>query len=168
MACTYKYNVTNKNESAWGRKMKYVVYAFMICVFIDAVNSGQNILTCLCAPAMIYGVYYLVRKAKNKKPPEGTEAAVFREMADAPGVKENAKKRAQAQLDQEIDSTVDAILSGARMAAQDGKREYTHRYVQERVMKGTLKELRRRGFTATSFVSSLSDYGYESYITVKW
>lgn len=148
--------------------MKYVVYAFMICVFIHAVNSGLDIPTCLCAPAMIYGVYYLIRKAKTKKPTEGTEAAAFREMADTPGAKENAKKRAKAQFDQEIDSTVDAILSGARMAAQDGKREYTHPYVEERVMKGTLKELRRRGFTATSFVSSLSDYGYKSYITVKW
>lgn len=70
---------------------KFLVYVLMIYAFIAALISNQSLAGCLGGPALIYGVYYLI-KHRNKKPPEGSDAAALREIADTPGAKRPQKR----------------------------------------------------------------------------
>lgn len=145
---------------------KFLVYALMIYVFIAGLISNQSLATCLCAPAMIYGVYYLIKKCRNKKPPVGSDAAALREIADTPGAKEAAKAREKASLDAEIAGAVQKVLSGAGQAAKDGRRKYDYlfdRRLESRVRNGVVRELRKRGFSA--YCQTGDDC---CLITVKW
>lgn len=144
---------------------KFLVYALMIYAFIAALISNQSIAGCLGGPALIYGVYYLI-KHRNKKPPEGSDAAALREIADTPGAKEAAKAREKASLDAEIGGAVQKVLSGAGQAAKDGRRKYDYlfdRRLESRVLNGAVRELRKRGFSAYCYTGD--DY---CGITVKW
>ncbi len=144
---------------------KFLVYALMIYAFIAGIISNQSIAGCLGGPALIYGVYYLI-KHRNKKPPEGSDAAALREIADTPGAKEAAKAREKASLDAEIGGAVQKVLSGAGQAAKDGRRKYDYlfdRRLESRVLNGAVRELRKRGFSAYCYTGD--DY---CGITVKW
>lgn len=144
---------------------KFLVYALMIYAFIAALISNQSIAGCLGGPALIYGVYYLI-KHRNKKPPEGSDAAALREIADTPGAKEAAKAREKASLDAEIAGAVQKVLSGAGQAAKDGRRKYDYlfdRRLESRVRNGAVRELRKRGFSA--YCQTGDDC---CLITVKW
>lgn len=144
---------------------KFLVYALMIYAFIAALISNQSLAGCLGGPALIYGVYYLI-KHRNKKPPEGSDAAALREIADTPGAKEAAKAREKASLDAEIGGAVQTVLSGAGQAAKDGRRKYDYlfdRRLESRVLNGAVRELRKRGFSAYCYTGD--DY---CGITVKW
>lgn len=144
---------------------KFLVYALMIYAFIAALISNQSLAGCLGGPALIYGVYYLI-KHRNKKPPEGSDAAALREIADTPGAKEAAKAREKASLDAEIGGAVQKVLSGAGQAAKDGRRKYDYlfdRRLESRVLNGAVRELRKRGFSAYCYTGD--DY---CGITVKW
>ncbi len=144
---------------------KFLVYALMIYAFIAALISNQSLAGCLGGPALIYGVYYLI-KHRNKKPPEGSDAAALREIADTPGAKEAAKARKKASLDAEIGGAVQKVLSGAGQAAKDGRRKYDYlfdRRLESRVLNGAVRELRKRGFSAYCYTGD--DY---CGITVKW
>lgn len=155
---------------------KFLVYALMIYVFIAGLISNQSIATCLCAPAMIYGVYYLIKKCRNKKPPVGSDAAALREIADTPGTKEAAeareKAREKAYLDAAIAGAVQTVLSGAGQAAKEGKRKYEHHFdysFENRVLKGIVKELKTRGFSVHYHNSDFENDCYHYCdITVKW
>lgn len=144
---------------------EFLVYALMIYAFIAGIISNQSIAGCLGGPALIYGVYYLI-KHRNKKPPEGSDAAALREIADTPGAKEAAKAREKASLDAEIGGAVQKVLSGAGQAAKDGRRKYDYlfdRRLESRVLNGAVRELRKRGFSAYCYTGD--DY---CGITVKW
>lgn len=144
---------------------KFLVYALMIYAFIAALISNQSLAGCLGGPALIYGVYYLI-KHRNKKPPEGSDAAALREIADTPGAKEAAKAREKASLDAEIGGAVQKVLSGAGQAAKDGRRKYDYlfdRRLESRVLNGAVRELRKRGFSAYCYTGD--DY---CTVTVKW
>lgn len=154
---------------------KFLVYALMIYAFIAGIISNQSIAGCLGGPALIYGVYYLI-KHRNKKPPEGSDAAALREIADTPGAKEAAeareKAREKAYLDAAIAGAVQTVLSGAGQAAKDGKRKYEHRFnhsYETRVLNGIVKELKKRGFSVHYHNSDLqNDYYDYCTVTVKW
>ena len=144
---------------------KFLVYALMIYAFIAGIISNQSIGGCLGGPELIYGVYYLIKHI-NKKPPEGSDAAALREIADTPGAKEAAKAREKASLDAEIGGAVQKVLSGAGQAAKDGRRKYDYlfdRRLESRVLNGAVRELRKRGFSAYCYTGD--DY---CGITVKW
>lgn len=154
---------------------KFLVYALMIYAFIAALISNQSLAGCLGGPALIYGVYYLI-KHRNKKPPVGSDAAALREIADTPGVKEAAeareKAREKAYLDAAIAGAVQTVLFGAGQAAKDGKRKYEHRFnhsYETRVLNGIVKELKKRGFSVHYHNSDLqNDYYDYCTVTVKW
>ena len=154
---------------------KFLVCALMIYAFIAALISNQSIAGCLGGPALIYGVYYLI-KHRNKKPPEGSDAAALREIADTPGAKEAAeareKAREKAYLDAAIAGAVQTVLSGAGQAAKDGKRKYEHHFnysFENRVLKGIVKELKTRGFSVHYYNSDFENDCYHYCdITVKW
>ena len=164
------YHVGRRDKE--GRKsMKYVVYGLMVYAFIAASSAkGQSLFDGLLAAGLIYGVYYLIKKLKKNKPPEGTAAAEFRKMADTPGATEAARAREKALLEQKSAGIAQEVINKAEQMARDGKRRYDYYWsyeIDQAVLKGAVAELKRKGFSADYCCSSPDEKSY-SRISIKW